>query len=172
MSTGAGSGARPSLGESPEPWKEPVLVFAFEARVDVGPEERVGHGDGDVLYFVPILGGTVDGPRLRGTVVPGGGDWFVRRGPTCIQLDARYLLRAEDGALIDIVNHGYYRTASAEVMERADRGEPVDPADLYYRTSPVFRSDAPAHRWLAESVFVGLARSEGEQVCIRFFEVL
>jgi hypothetical protein len=157
---------------APDPSVEPVLTFAFEARVDVGPEERVGNGDGDVLYFVPITGGTVRGPRLSGTVVPGGGDWYVRRGPTCIQLDARYLLRAEDGALIDVVNHGYYRTASAEAMERADRGEPLGPGELYYRTSPVFRTDAPAYRWLAESVFVGLARSEGEQVCIRFYEVL
>jgi hypothetical protein len=151
---------------------EPVFQFAFEAKVDVGPEERVGHGEGDVLYFVPITGGTVDGPRLRGSVRPGGGDWFVRRGPTCIQLDARYLLRAQDGALIDVVNHGYYRTTSAEVMARADRGEPVRTAELYYRTSPIFRTDAPAHRWLAESVFVGMARTEEGQVCIRFFEVL
>ena len=150
----------------------PILRFVFEARVDVESDERVGHGEGDVLHFVAILGGTVDGPRLRGAVVPGGGDWYVQRGCTCIQLDARYLIRAEDGALIDVVNRGYYRTSSAEVMERADRGEAVDPADLYYRTAPVFRTDAPAHRWLAETVFVGLARTEGDQVCIRFFEVL
>jgi hypothetical protein len=155
----------------PDPGVEPVLTFAFEAKVDVGPEERVGNGEGDVLYFVPITGGRVHGPRLHGSVVPGGGDWFVRRSATCIQLDARYLIRAEDGSLIDVVNHGYYRTSSAEVMERADRGEVIDPADLYYRTSPVFRTDAPAHRWLAESVFVGLARTEDEQVCIRFYEV-
>jgi hypothetical protein len=150
----------------------PILRFAFEARVDVGSDERVGHGEGDVLHFVPILGGIVDGPCLRGAVVPGGGDWYVQRGPTCIQLDARYLIRVEDGALIDVVNRGYYRTSSPEIMERADRGEAVDPADLYYRTAPVFRTDAPAHRWLAETVFVGLARTEGDQVCIRFFEVL
>ncbi|MFD9353609.1 DUF3237 family protein [Streptomyces sp. NPDC060031] len=36
----------------------------------------------------------------------------------------------------------------------------------YYRTSPVFRTDAPAHRWLAETVFVGLARPEGEDVVV------
>ena len=150
----------------------PMLEFAFEARVDVGPEERVGHGEGDVLHFVPITGGTVEGPRLRGAVVPGGGDWYVQRGPMCIQLDAHYLLRAEDGALIDIVNRGLFRTSSAEVMERSHRGEPIDPNDLYYRTSPVFRTDASAHRWLAESVFVGLAREERGQICIRFFEVL
>jgi hypothetical protein len=151
---------------------QPILQFAFEAREDVGPDERVGHGEGDVVYFVPITGGTVQGPRLGGSVVPGGGDWYVRRGATTIQLDAHYLVRADDGCLIDVVNRGFYRTSSAENMERADRGE-VIPADaLYYRTSPVFRTDAPAHRWLAETVFVGLARGEDGRVCIRFFEVL
>ena len=152
--------------------EDPVLRFAFEAKVDVGPDERVGHGEGDVLHFVPITGGTIAGPRLQGVVVPGGGDRYVQRGPACIQLDARYLIRAEDGALLDVVNRGFFRTSSAEVMLQVDRGEDIDPAVVYYRTSPVFRTDAPAHRWLAETVFVGLARMEGDQVCIRFFEVL
>jgi hypothetical protein len=149
----------------------PQLRFVFEARVDIGPSEHVGHGAGDELSFTPITGGTVDGPRLRGSVVPGGGDWAVQRGPTTCELDARYLVRAEDGALIDIVNRGYYR-ASPEVMAQAEAGEEVDPSLVYFRTSPVFRTDAPAHRWLSESVFIGLARDERGQVCVRFFEVL
>ena len=150
----------------------PRLRFAFEARVDVAPSEHVGNGDGDVLDFTPITGGTVEGPRLAGTVVPGGGDWAVRRGPCLYELDARYLIRAADGALIDIVNRGFYRTATAEAMARMEAGEALDPAEVYVRTSPVFRTDAPLHRWLAETVFVGLARDEAGQICIRFYEVL
>ena len=151
--------------------EHPELAFAFEARVDIGPSEHIGNGAGDELEFTPITGGTVDGPRLRGTVVPGGGDWSVRRGPNTYELDARYLIRAEDGALIDIVNRGFYR-AAPEVLALVEAGAAVDPKDVYFRTSPVFRTDAPAHRRLAETVFVGLARDEAGQVCIRFFEVL
>jgi hypothetical protein len=131
---------------------DPVLSYAFEARVAVAPVERIGHGVGEELCFTPITGGTVDGPRLRGVVVPGGGDWSTPRGEA-VELDARYLLRAADGALIDVVNRGFWRE------------------DGYYRTSPVFRTDAPAHRWLAETVFVGLAREEEGHVCIRFYAV-
>jgi hypothetical protein len=151
---------------------DPRLAFAFEVRADIGPSEHVGHGSGDVLDFTPITGGTVDGPRLRGVVVPGGGDWSVQRGPTVYALDARYLLRTDDDALIDVVNHGYYRTATAEAMARAEAGEELGEDEVYFRTSPIFRTDAPQHRWLAETVFVGLARDEGGQVCIRFYEVL
>jgi hypothetical protein len=71
--------------------------------------------------------------------------------------EAHYLLRAEDGVLVDVVNRGFWRET---------------PTGLYYRTSPVFRTDAPAQRWLAETVFVGLAREDAGDVCIRFYAVL
>jgi Protein of unknown function (DUF3237) len=146
---------------------DPELTFAFEARVSVAPSERIGHGVGEELWFTPITGGTVDGPHLQGTVVAGGGDWSTKRGDAT-ELDARYLLRASDGALIDIVNRGFWR-ATEDVERRLEAGEEVDESEWYYRTAPVFRTDAPAHRWLAETVFVGLAREDAGQVCIRFF---
>jgi hypothetical protein len=148
---------------------DPTFSFAFAARVSIAASERIGHGVNEELWFTPITGGTVDGPLLQGMVVPGGGDWSTKRGDAT-ELDARYLLRAADGALIDIVNRGFWR-ATAEVEARLEAGEPVDEAEFYYRTQPVFRTDAPAHRWLAETVFVGMAREERGQVCIRFYAV-
>ncbi|MFF5081818.1 DUF3237 domain-containing protein [Actinoplanes sp. NPDC000266] len=145
---------------------DPQLSFAFEARVDVA--ETLDIGDG--AAFTPITGGTVDGPRLTGTVLAGGGDWSTTRGPVTA-LDAHYLLRADDGTVIDIRNRGFWR-ASPEVDARVEAGEDLPETEYYYRTSPVFRTDAEQHRWLAESVFVGMARGERGQVCIRFFEVL
>jgi hypothetical protein len=150
----------------------PQLEFAFEVRVDVAPSEHIGHGDGDALSFTPITGGTVAGPLLSGQVVAGGGDWAVERGAGVVALDARYLLRADDGALIDIVNRGFYRVP-AELAQAARAGEPIPEEHVYFRTSPVFRTDAPAHRWLAESVFVGMASDDREtgQIVIAFFVV-
>jgi hypothetical protein len=148
---------------------EPALSFAFEARVEIAKSEGIGHGVGEELWFTPITGGTVDGPRLQGTVVAGGGDWSTKRGDAT-ELDAHYLLRAQDGTLIDILNRGFWR-ATPDVEARAERGEPLDDAEYYYRTQPVFRTDSPQHRWLAETVFVGLARGENGRVCIRFYAV-
>ncbi|WP_338703022.1 DUF3237 domain-containing protein [Streptomyces sp. Q6] len=140
----------------------PALTFAFEIRAHLEPSLHIGHGDGEVTEFTPIVGGTVDGPLLRGTVLAGGGDWSSTRGEVC-ELDARYLLRAEDGAVIDVVNRGYYRPAP-DVPDQFDGDLQVTHAGHYYRTHPVFRTDARAHRWLAETVFVGLARPEGDDV--------
>lgn len=148
----------------------PRLEFVFEVRVDVEEGWHVGRGADERLWFTPITGGTVRGPRLDGVVLAGGGDWSVQRGGTT-ELDARYLLRADDGAVIDIHNRGYYR-ASAEVEARVAAGEQVDEALYYFRTAPRFQTDAPQHRWLAENQFVGLARDEEGQIRIRFFLVL
>jgi hypothetical protein len=149
----------------------PSLTFAFEAAVAVGPPEPLGGtGDGELLHY-PIHGGEIDGPRLRGTVRPGGGDRAVRRGHV-YTLDARYLIEADDGALIDVVNRGVWR-GSADLEARLDAGEPVAPDELYFRTSPVFHTAAAAHRWLTETVFVGVAHDESFRglIRIRFFAV-
>lgn len=149
------------------PLLEPRLEFAFEIRVDCAEDIRIGRSAEEVLGFIPIIGGTVEGPRLRGEVVPGGGDWAIERGGT-FHLDARYVVRTDDGAAIDVHNRGYYR-ASPEVMERAERGGSVSETEAYFRTSPVFQTDSPAHRWLTEHQFIGMARDEDRQIRIRFF---
>ena len=148
---------------------EPSLEFVFELRVEVDLERRIGHGASEALGFTPITGGTVVGPRLNGRVLPGGGDWWVARGDVT-QLDARYLLEADDGTVIDVVNRGYY-VASDDLEQRLAAGEPVTEEELYYRTAPVFQTDAAAHRWLAERQFIGMARPEPGMVCIRVFEL-
>lgn len=147
----------------------PTLEFAFELRVEVGDDYRIGRSLGETLGFTSITGGTVAGPLLNGEVIAGGGDWWVERGDT-YQLDARYLLKADDGAVIDIHNRGYFR-ASPEVLKRLEAREHVPEEEYYYRTAPVFQTDAPNHKWLAEHQFVGLARDEDGLVCIRMFVV-
>lgn len=148
---------------------DPQLEFAFEIRADIGPFRRIGRSADEELTFTPVTGGTVAGPLLKGTVLPGGGDWAVERGRTA-QLEARYLIEADDGAVIDILNRGYYR-ASQEVVDRVEAGENVSESEYYFRTAPVFQTDAAPHRWLAEHQFLGLARDEDGQVCVRVFVV-
>ncbi|MGW3514003.1 DUF3237 domain-containing protein [Streptomyces hydrogenans] len=148
----------------------PALDFAFEIRAFLAPSVHIGHGAGETTTYVPVTGGTVEGPRLRGTVLPGGGDWCDRRGDV-YQLDARYLLQADDGAVIDITNRGYYHEDDPTSPAQYDGALQVSEGGVYYRTSPVFRTDAPAHLWLARTVFVGLARGDDSEVAIRFYSL-
>jgi hypothetical protein len=81
---------------------------------------------GDISYgerrIIPITGGSFVGPRLSGRVLPGGADWQVIRRDGITELEARYTLETDDGALIYVLNKGI-RSGSKEVMERLARGE-------------------------------------------------
>lgn len=146
---------------------EPELTFAFEVRVDVADRVRVGHNPSAELVFIPITGGTVSG-RVAGEVLGGGGDWATVRSTGVVELEARYLIQLDDGTPIDVINRGF-SIASPEVRARLAAGEVVPESEYYYRTSPMFRTDSAEHRWLTETVFIGMARRDQGQVCIRFF---
>ncbi|WP_236623298.1 DUF3237 domain-containing protein [Demequina mangrovi] len=146
-----------------------VLEHVFDLRVAVGEPIRVGRTDSEDLNVTPIIGGTVEGPRLGGRVLGVGADWWVTRGATT-QLDARYIIEADDGSAIDVVNRGYWH-AGADVERRLVAGEDVPEEELYYRTAFVFQTGAEAHRWLTEAQFVGYARPEPGHVVIRVHRV-
>lgn len=103
-------------------------------------------------------------------MLAGGGDWCDRRGGV-YQLDARYVLEADDGAAIDVTNRGYYHEEDSAAPAQHDGTVQLSEAGVYYRTSPVFRTDAPAHLWLARTVFIGLACGNDSEVTIRFYSV-
>ena len=172
--TGTGTGAVDTTGAAgPSGIVEPRSAFAFQIVAKIQRPLHIGHSGSAALSFTPITGGTVTGPRLQGEVLAGGGDWAVFRSDGVFELDARYLVRAADGSVIDIVNRGFW-AASAEVGARVEAGEDVDPHEYYFRTQPVFRTDAPAHAWLTRTVFFGIAYDEtpDEQIRIEFYEVL
>ena len=137
----------------------PGLEFAFQALVSVSPAVDAGLIYGGRRRIIPITGGTVEGPRLRGTVIPGGADWQMVRDDGLIDLTARYTILADDGTLIGVVNRGLRRAAG-------------DPAVVYFRTTPVFEAPAGPHHWLSRSIFVATARREPAGVLLRFFAVL
>lgn len=149
----------------------PELRHVCDIDVSVGPIRDLGSMPHGRRRIIPILSGTVRGERLRGEVMPGGADWQYVRGDGVLELEARYSIRAEDGAEIVVVNRGM-RRAAPEIMDRLSRGEPVDPTLVYFRTAPVFEAPAGPHQWLNESVFVGTAARFPDRVQIRVFEVL
>ncbi len=149
----------------------PTLEYAFEARVSVTPALEAGPIDAGRRRIIPITGGTVEGPRLIGTVIPGGADWQIVYADGTIDLTARYTIAATDGTLIGVVNRGL-RRAAPETLARLAAGETVDPALVYFRTTPVFEAPAGPHHWLARSIFVATAQRHPAGVLLRFFEVL
>jgi hypothetical protein len=151
--------------------RDPQLSFAFEARVTIAPPLDLGVTRAGHRRVIPILGGTFEGPRIRGKVLEGGADWQILHADGAADLEARYTLQTDDGALIYVINRGM-RRGPAEVLQRINRGERVNPDEIYFRTYTTFETSAPAYQWLADSVCVGTGERYPDGVVVRFYQVL
>jgi hypothetical protein len=149
----------------------PTTEFAFDLQATVDTPQEVGDTPAGKRRFIPITGGRFAGPRLKGIVMPGGADAQVIRPDGVTDLVARYTLKAEDGTLIYVVNRGL-RHGPPEIMQRLMRGEAVDPASYYFRTTPSFEVAAGPHDWLNRSIFVGIGARYAAEVHVRYFRVL
>jgi len=132
-------------------------------RVTVAAPQNIAAVPHGTRRTVPITGGDFDGPRLRGSVLPGGsGDWLLLRSDVVLELDFRATLRTDDGALISMRSFGL-RHGPPEVMEALARGEAVDPAAYYFRTTPRFETSHPKYAFLNRrlTVATGDRRAEG-----------
>jgi Protein of unknown function (DUF3237) len=162
----AGTSAQEATPRPPAPG----LVFAFEARVEVGPPLEVGQLPRGTRRIVPILRGTFEGPGIKGRVMPGGADWQIIGADGFSELDTRYTLETDKGQVIYVQNAGI-RHAPPDVMQRLQRGETVDPNLVYFRTVPKFETSAPELQWLTRNVFVGTGERYPNEVVIRFWRV-
>jgi len=146
-----------------------ILCHALGAG-SAGPRDRSDAGGQPANHPHPWR--TSAGPWI-GTPAcwPGGADFQAIVTPTLARLDARYLLETEAGELIYVCNRAV-RTAAPEVTARLVRGEPVDPAQVYFRCVPTFETSAPGFAWINERVFVGSGVRRPDRVEISCFNVL
>jgi hypothetical protein len=148
----------------------PALRHLWDVKVDVGPPVEVGDIGAGRRRAIPIVGGTFEGPAARGTVLPVGADWQIIRSDDTAEIVARYFLKTDDGATINVVNSGY-RHAAPEVLRRLAAGEDVDPSEYYFRTRPVFEVADPKYAWLGRTVCVGVGVRKPALVMIRMYAV-
>jgi len=137
------------------------LLMTLE--VNVAEAQTIGAVPHGSRRTAPLNGGRFDGPRLRGTVLPGGSaDWLLLRADGVLELDLRATLRTDDGALISMRSFGL-RHGPPEVIAAIGRGETVDPATYYFRTTPRFETAHPTYAFLNRLIAVatGDRRADG-----------
>ena len=124
-------------------------------RVNVSSPQNLGAVPHGTRRTVPLSGGDFEGTRLRGTVLPqGSADWLLLRADGVLELDLRVTLQTHDGALISMKSFGL-RHGPPEVMAAIARGETVDPALYYFRTTPRFETAHPTYAFLNRIIAVG-----------------
>jgi Protein of unknown function (DUF3237) len=148
----------------------PRLEFAFQARVDLGTVIELGDVPRGRRRIIPIVGGTFDGPGMRGRVLDNGADWQIVRPDGLAELDTRYALETDKGQIVYVQNAGM-RHAAPDVLRELAAGEVVDPNLVYFRTVPTFETSAPELQWLTRSIFVGSGERHATCVIIRFWRL-
>jgi Protein of unknown function (DUF3237) len=143
----------------------------FTIHSPLGDIQKLGNTPYGERRIINILGGTVDGPKLKGKILPGGADWQIVRADGVVHLQARYTAETETGGRILIDAEGY-RHGPAEVMERLARDETVDPSLYYFRTFMRFETADPASAWLNRILAIGKGARHKGAVRIEVFEVL
>src|SRR3954463_13485755 len=144
-------------------------VFTITARIgEVTSAGEIGTG---VRRIIPIIGGEVKGEGINGKVCAFGADFQIIRPNELIELEAKYAFETDDGAVIYVENKGL-RFGPVELLQKLKRGEPVDPALIYFRTHPRFETGHDNYRWLMQHVFIGSAARHADRVIIDVHVVL
>ncbi len=153
-----------------DPITTPTLVHAFDVVASVDVPQEVGDTPLGARRLIPILHGTVSGPRLSGKLLPGGVDYQIIRADGMADIQARYVIETPTGARVYVENTGI-RHGPAEAMARLRRGEPVDPAIIYFRATPKFETADPALAWMMRAIFICSGARFPDKVVLRMFEV-
>ena len=140
--------------------REPI----FTIHADLADIVSLGATPYGERRVVGILGGTVQGPKLTGRILPGGADWQVVRTDGATDIQARYTIEADSGAKIMVQSNGL-RHGPPEVIARLARGETVDPSLYYFRTVMRFETADPQLGWLNR--ILALARGQREANAVR-----
>jgi hypothetical protein len=85
-------------------YKDFKTELMWEAKVKIANTINVGESKRGVRRVIPITGGTFSGPKIKGEVLPGGEDWQLVRPDGDTELNARYLLKTDDGIVIQVIN--------------------------------------------------------------------
>ena len=110
-------------------------------RLSTASTQEIGSVPHGTRVTFPITGGSFEGERLRGKVLPGGGDWVIKRADGVLELDLRITLEVDDGALVHMTFEGI-----------RDDGAPGAP---YFRTLPRFETADARYSFLNRLLAVG-----------------
>lgn len=124
------------------PKDTPQLEFALQLRVTIDGAYTVG----ETRNGRRIVIGTFEGPRLKGTVIPGGADYqLANADATRTELEAIYSIKTDDGIYIHVRNKGL-------VVDGKDaQGQPY----YYFKAAPQFEAPKDSrYAWLNDALFV------------------
>lgn len=120
----------------------PATRHVATLHVDISEPLMIGPVGHRLRAVVPITGGTIRGPEIRGEVVPGGFDWAWLSEDGSADVEAHYALKLDDGSYATIVNTGSCMPLPG--AEDTFTGKAV----------PVFETGSETYAWLNTTQFI------------------
>ena len=152
------------------PLPTPGLRHVCDLSVKLDPIREMGAGRAGQRRIIPIIGGEVTGPELQGKILNLGADWQTIFESGVAELDTRYAMETDDGAVIEIINYGY-RHGPQEVLDRLMAGEIVPPDQYYMRTQARLETGDARYAWVNRTVFIGTGTRQKQGVTVSLFAV-
>ena len=147
------------------------FLFDIKADLDRPGIINIGttpHGNRRIIY---VTGGSLEGPNIKATVLPGGGDWILGRPDGVNVLDVRAAARTDDGDIIYTYCRGYL-IIRPDLLQRIYQGGDVDPSEYYFRTTPVYETASEKYSWLNKLVTVGIGQMLPTGVAYKVYAIL
>jgi hypothetical protein len=147
------------------------LEHLMTYRADLKPPVQVGGVPSGTRQIFDVTGGSFEGPRMKGRILPSGGDWLLIGNDGVGRLDVRATFETDDGALIYMQYYGVLVLNEAISASLAE-GRATDYGDSYFMTQPRFETGDPGYAWLNSVVAVAEGRVLPSAVEYRVFEVV
>ncbi len=149
------------------PLFEPKLEFIADMEGYVTMPVPIGPAAWGTRLIFPIVRGTVEGPKLKGTIRPFGADWAIIRADNCLELDVSLIVDTDDGALIHVDYRGVI-DLTKEQVEQLLSGQAVERMKIH--TAPRVETAHPDYVWMNRIQVVGCGSSEvvGEELKVSY----
>lgn len=144
-------------------------LFTLRLQVDFAGMTSIGKTPAGRRRIAPVTGGTFEGERLRGTVLPGA-DWVINRPDGVMQIDVRLGLKTDDGVFLYLNYQGRF-LASSEAMERFARGAVLEPNEYSLAIIACLECGDDRYYWLNDAICIGTGTQVANGPVYELFEV-
>jgi hypothetical protein len=147
------------------------LDFLFEYTANLGSTAQVGQGPLGARMVADVIGGTFEGPKMKGKVRASGADWALIDAGGAVRVDVRLVLETDDGAVIYMPYRGrmVINEAIGKILTEGEGA--TDYGDNYWVTQVQFETGDERYAWLNNVMAVGEGKLAPNVASYRVFAV-
>ncbi|WP_291200914.1 DUF3237 domain-containing protein [Hyphomonas sp.] len=145
-------------------------LMTLRLDVDSAGAAQIGKTPEGRRTIAPVKGGTFEGERLSGKVLPGGADWVRFRTDGTMMIDVRLTLQTDDRAMIYLAYQGRFIGAATAMADLA-KGKTLGAGSYSLVTVAKFECGDEKYAWLNDVVAVATGEQSGFNPIYTIFEI-